>query len=66
MEAVKLLTPRQVADLLQVREQTLATWRCNARHDLPFVRIGRAIRYRPEDVEKWLASRTVGTTTAVE
>ncbi len=59
-EATKLLTPKETAKYLGVREQTLATWRCSARYGLPFIRIGRSVKYRLSDVENWLKSRTVG------
>ena len=56
----KLLTPNQAAEYLGLKPQTLATWRCNARYGLPFIRIGRSVKYRLADVENWLKSRTVG------
>ena len=55
-----LLTEDETAAYLGIKPQTLATWRCTKRYALPFVRVGRAIRYRPSDVEKFLADRTVG------
>ena len=54
-----LLTPRQVAKLLQIREQTLATWRMDGR-ELAIIRVGRCIRYRAEDVQDYLRHQTVG------
>ena len=38
--------PRVVAAALGISTQTLANWRCTRRNPLPFVRIGRSIRYR--------------------
>ena len=35
---------------------TLAVWRCTGRFNLPFVKVGRAVRYRREDVEAFIAS----------
>jgi excisionase family DNA binding protein len=55
----KLLTPIEAAEFLNVKPQTLAVWRCNARYALPFVRVGNLVRYRLADLEKWLESRTV-------
>lgn len=57
-----MLTPEQTADLLAIEPQTLAVWRCNRRYDLPFVRIGRRIRYRRADVLAWIERNTVGAT----
>ena len=56
----KLLNDDQAADLLGIRPQTLAVWRMTGRHSLPFVRVGRAVRYRMSDLLAWLDSRTVG------
>lgn len=54
----QLITEAEAAELLCIKPQTLAAWRCRATQDLPFVRVGRAIRYRLSDVEDWLARRT--------
>lgn len=53
-----LLTPEQVAELLGVTPHTLAVWRSTGRYDLPFVKTGRLVRYRPEDVQTFITSRT--------
>jgi excisionase family DNA binding protein len=45
-----LLTPQQVAELLQVPQTTLAVWRSTGRVKLRFVKIGRAVRYPADDV----------------
>lgn len=55
-----LLTEVEAAQFLKLKRGTLATWRCAKRYDLPFVRVGNAIRYRLTDLEKWLQARTVG------
>ena len=47
-ERDRLLTTAQVAELLTIREQTLALWRSTGQHGLPFIRCGRAVRYRLE------------------
>ncbi|QEL14653.1 helix-turn-helix domain-containing protein [Limnoglobus roseus] len=58
-----LLTEDEAANLLRVKPNTLATWRMSGRYNLPFVRVGRAIRYRAADVTAWVDSRcSPGTT----
>jgi hypothetical protein len=57
----RLLTELETATYLCVKPETLATWRSTRRYALPYVRVGRAIRYKPADVERFLAERTVGT-----
>ena len=49
-----LLTPEDVAEMLGVSTQTLASWRTTNRYGLPFIRIGRLVRYRTADVEDFL------------
>jgi excisionase family DNA binding protein len=56
----KLLTRKEAAEALGVRPETLAVWHCTGRYKLPVVKVGRAVRYRPADLERWLAARTVG------
>ena len=55
----QLLTEDQTAAYLSIRSQTLATWRATRRYALPYIRVGRAIRYRLTDVEQFLTRRTV-------
>lgn len=52
------LTAVQVAETLGVTTGTLAVWRCTKRYQLPFVKIGRKIFYRSEDVSAFVESRT--------
>jgi len=51
------LNPAEVANILGVTEGTLAVWRCTKRYRLPFVKIGRKIFYRSEDVNAFVESR---------
>ena len=53
-----LLTRKQVADYLGIAAGTLANWASAKRLHLPFVRVGRAIRYREADVAQFVAERT--------
>ncbi|NLX98604.1 MAG: helix-turn-helix domain-containing protein [Rhodopirellula sp.] len=53
-----MLTPRQAADHLGVSPETLAVWRCTRRYAIPFVKVGSKVRYRRDDLEKFLSSRT--------
>lgn len=58
----ELLTRQQAAEYLNLAPQTLALWASTGRHNLPFVKVGRCVRYRRSDLEKWLEQRT-GTST---
>jgi excisionase family DNA binding protein len=56
----RLLTPDEAAELLGVEVQTLAVWRTTGRYGLPFVTVGRSVRYKAADIEKWIERNTVG------
>lgn len=51
------LTEPEAAQYIGVAPATLTQWRCTGRYDLPFLKIGRLIRYRRSDLDAWLESR---------
>ena len=53
------VTEKEIARKLGLVPETLQAWRRTAKGP-PFVKLGRAIRYRLKDVEAWLAAQTVG------
>jgi len=61
-----LLTRDQAAEFLGVKVQTLAAWACSGRYSLPMVKVGRRVKYRLADLEKFLAERTVTSTGQLE
>lgn len=48
---VTMLTENQLANDLQLSRWTLWYLR---KHGLPYFRLGRSVRYRLDDVERWL------------
>ncbi|WP_373650585.1 helix-turn-helix domain-containing protein [Schlesneria sp. DSM 10557] len=58
MSLKSLLNEDEAAELLAVKPQTLAVWRCRGMNNLKFVKVGRAVRYRLSDIEEWLEQRT--------
>jgi excisionase family DNA binding protein len=54
----ELLNTSAAAKYLGLEPQTLSTWRCLGRYGLPFIRVGRCIKYRRSDLDKWLESRS--------
>lgn len=48
-----LLNERQVAIILGLSRKTLSQWRWRKK-GLQFIKIGRSIRYREEDIEEFL------------
>jgi len=55
-----LLTAKQAADLLGVTEGTLSVWRCTRRYAIPYVKVGRCVRYERAALEEYLRQQTVG------
>lgn len=53
-----LCDDKAAADILDVTPGTLSVWRSTGRYNLPFVKIGRKVRYRRADLLAWLERRT--------
>ena len=49
-----LLTPEQAAEILEVKPSTLEKWRVTRRYSLPFVKVGRRVLYRAQDLIDFL------------
>ena len=56
----KLLTKEDVSRILGITVGTLAVWRTTKRYNLPYVKSGRLVRYREEDVQAFINSRLQG------
>lgn len=59
MEIQQLLNTKEAAEILGVHHHSLTkarSYRTEPR--IPFVRVGGAIRYRPEDIVAYIESRT--------
>ena len=54
----ELLDEKAAAAFLDIAPGTLSVWRSTGRYRIPFVKVGRRVRYRRSDLEAWLASRT--------
>ncbi len=53
MSTDALLTTEQVADMTGLSRETLAQWR-SQRRGIPYLKVGRAVRYDPADVQAYL------------
>lgn len=61
----ELLMEAQVARLLSFSARTLQAWRLNGSGP-PYLRVGRAIRYRRQDLIVWIEQNTVSSSTEDE
>jgi len=52
----KLWGPKEVAEYLGIPLQTIYQWRTRG-YGPPGTRIGKHVRYRPADVEAWVAKQ---------
>lgn len=54
-----LLDKKQAANYLNIKEKTLDVWNCTKRYNLKYIKVGRLIRYRQEDLDQFLTERTI-------
>ena len=55
-----LFTPPQAASYLEVTESTLSVWRCVGRYSIPYIKVGRLVRYKKSALDAFLDRRTTG------
>ena len=53
-----LVGEKEAAEILGVTPGTLQVWRSTGRYGIPFIKVGRLVRYRLSVLQGWLASRT--------
>ena len=61
----RLLNEHEVATSCSINVLTLRKWRTQKRGP-QFVKIGALVRYRPEDVDAWIAERKAQSTDSPE
>lgn len=61
MNTKKLLPPAEAAEHLGVPVVTLSDWRHKGRGP-SFIKVGRLVRYDPEDLNTWINARKVRAT----
>ena len=53
----RLLSRKEAAAFLGVRENTLAVWKSTQRYGIPTVKVGRLVRYRLCDLLEFIEKR---------
>jgi excisionase family DNA binding protein len=56
----ELFNTQYAAGYLGVTPKTLEVWRCTKRYNIPYIKVGRLVKYRKADLDAFLESRTVG------
>ncbi len=59
LQSEEMVDPPEASRFLRTTEHTLAVWRCHNRYGLPFIRVGRRIKYRRRDLINFVNSRAV-------
>lgn len=54
----KLLSTDQVASILNLSDGTLRVWRSLGKKELPYIKLGRAVRYREKDILEYIKNNT--------
>ncbi|GAB3514214.1 hypothetical protein GCM10027442_28520 [Emticicia fontis] len=52
-----LFSRKEAAEYLSISPNTLAVWASTGRYQLNFIKVGRAVRYRRSDLNKFLEQR---------
>lgn len=56
---MQLLSTEEAAEYLGTKPHTLEIWRAVGRYGIPYIKVGRLVKYRRADLDAWLASRMV-------
>lgn len=50
----------EASQLLRTPAKTLVKWRSTGQGNIPFIKIGRNVRYRTADLRAWIEAHTQG------
>ena len=53
-----LVDETEAAEILDLAPGTLSVWRSTGRYSIPFIKVGRKVRYSRTALNAWLESRT--------
>ena len=56
----KLLSRKEAAEFLGLKENTLAVWACNKTYYIPMFKIGKYVRYKLTDLIKFIEDQEMG------
>ena len=54
-----MLTVKQAAEYLGIKPGTLNVWRCTKAVGVPYVQVGKCVRYKVQDLDDFIARRRV-------
>lgn len=53
----KLLTSKEMADILRIKINTLYVW--TSKKKIPYQKMGHGIMFDEEEIERWLRTKTI-------
>ena len=56
----KLLSRKEAAEFLGLKENTLAVWACNKTYYIPMFKIGKYVKYKLTDLIKFIEDQEMG------
>lgn len=54
-----MLNREDAAKYLGISSSTLANWACTRKFNIPYIRLGKAVRYRKSDLDAFIESNAV-------
>lgn len=54
-----LMNRTEAAEYLGIKPQTLAVWACTHRYNLPYIKVGRLVKYSRDVLDRFVAERQV-------
>ena len=55
-----IVNTSEAARLIRTPEKSLIKWRSTGEHNIPYIKIGRNVRYRTADLRKWIEAHVLG------
>ncbi len=55
-----IIDTSEAAILIHTPEKSLIKWRSTGEHNIPFIKIGRNVRYRTKDLRVWIEAHIQG------
>jgi hypothetical protein len=55
-----IVNTQEAAQLIRTPEKSLIKWRSTGEHNIPFIKIGRNVRYRTADLRRWIEAHIKG------
>jgi len=53
-----LISSKQAAEMLGLAAVTLAVWRYRGTPNIPYIKLGAKVMYRPEDIQAFIEKHT--------